>query len=109
MFKKSGVSLRFRLGFCAASNVLTTSEPRRRVPNQPDCECLPTRYFLPKSPAAVMLPPLLTAENPASVSVQSVMIARWPGLFIHHDTAAAGASLKPVLQKMTSPSEAYGA
>jgi methionine aminopeptidase len=33
-------------------------------------------YFFPKSPAAVILSPSLTAENPASVNSQSVMIAR---------------------------------
>jgi len=33
-------------------------------------------YFFPKSPAAVILSPSLTTENPASVNSQSVMVAR---------------------------------
>ena len=60
-------------------------------------------YLVPKSPAAVILSPLLTAENPASVNPQSVMIARWPGLFIHQVTAVAGVPAEPVPQKTTSP------
>ena len=64
-------------------------------------------YLVPKSPAAVILSPLVTAENPASVNPQSAMIARWPGLFIHQVTAVAGVPAEPVPQKTTSPSWAY--
>ena len=72
------------------------------------CYCDSTwAYFVPKSPAAVILLPLLTAENPASVNPQSVMIARWPGLFIHQVTAVAGVPAEPVPQKTTSPRLAY--
>lgn len=58
---------------------------------------------MPRSPAAaVILSLLVTAEKPASVIVQSAMMARWPGLFIHQLTAAPAAPPRPVPPKMIS-------